>query len=185
MKKRYIVKKKIEKILYLWERLYPYVIAGLITWMLYKISFNPLQSTLYQELIDGIVTLDSIIIGFEGALIPIVFSMKYESGLVKYVLENDKKGLLRKYISATIAYGLLDASISLVVYLNDIISFDLIKNGLVYLFIFMFLLFIVSTYRSMTCILKLLFSSEKKKKPDVKEKLSESESNSLWERKGK
>lgn len=33
----------------------------------------------------------------------------------------------------------------------------------------------------MTCILKLLFSSEKKKKPDVKEKLSESESNSLWE----
>ena len=65
------------------------------------------------------------------------------------------------------------------------IKFSYYTICLVYLFIFMFLLFIVSTYRSMTCILRLLFSSEKKKKPDVKEKLSESESNSLWERKGK
>ena len=38
-----------------------------------------------------------------------------------------------------LAIGGLEDKIELVVYLNDIISFDLMKNGLVYLFIFMFL----------------------------------------------
>lgn len=170
---------------YIWERAYPYIISFCVTLFLEFKAFHPIQSEKIDLLIDGIVTLDSIIIGFLGAIIPIVLSMKNESKLVKYVFEKDRKGLFKKYITETIAYGLIDICISLTVYLNDIIDGKNVKQILEFIFIYTFFAFMLSTYRCMTCIIKLIFSSDERQEEIVAHKLDAEKEEKLWNNYGK
>lgn len=173
-----------EKILYIWERVYPHAIALCSAIFLKRISFDPLVSKEIGALAEGIVTLDSIIIGFMGAVIPVILSMKNESKLVRYVFDRDKDGLFKKYISETIAYGLLDVCISLTVYLRDLVMNKYVLNVMGFLFIYCFILFITSTYRGMSCMLKLIFSDDHKIEKNVSNVLSDKEKEDLWSRKG-
>ncbi len=173
------------RFLYAWERSYPHIIAMVITITLTGISFNPIKSKQIDSLVEGIVTLDSIIIGFIGAVIPVILSMKNESKLVQYVFDRDKEGLFKKYISETIGYGLIDACISLSIYTRDVIANKCILKILNFLFIYLLLLFLLATYRGMSCMLKLIFSNDKNIHEDVPGALNDSDKSSLWEQKGK
>lgn len=172
-------------IAYIWERIYPHIIALLITVLLSIISFDPIQSKMIDSLIDGIVTLDSIIIGFIGAIIPIILSMKNESKLVKYVFDRDRDGLFKKYISETIGYGLLDVCVSLLIYTRDIIVAEYAMKIISFLFIYTFILFILATYRSMSCMLKLIFSDDNHITENISHPLEQSKKSQLWNVKGK
>lgn len=173
------------KFLYRWERSYPHIIAMVITITLTCISFNPIESKQVDSLVEGIVTLDSIIIGFIGAVIPVILSMKNESKLVQYVFDRDKEGLFKKYISETIGYGLIDACISLSIYTRDVIANKCILKILNFLFIYLLLLFLLATYRGMSCMLKLIFSNDKNIQEEVSGALNDSDKSSLWKQKGK
>ena len=173
------------KIAYLWERVYPHVIAFATTFVLDKLSFQPLKSMQIDSLIDGVVTLDSIIIGFLGAMIPVIISMKNESKIVKYIFDRDNDGLFKKYILETIAYGLLDVCISLSIYMRDIINFKKSSKILSIMFMYMFFVFVLSTYRSMSCMLKLLFVADTTLEDNVSGKLDDNERVALWDEKGK
>lgn len=164
------------------ERVYPYIIAGGITISITVLKFDPLKSNNINAIIEGIVMLDSIIIGFIGAIIPVILSMKNESKLVKYVFEKDKDNLFRKYMSITIGVGLIDVTVSLLVYTRDIINQEWVLFSLRIMFIYIFVLFLLCTYRSMTCMLKLLFSEDKK--IELTNKLEEEKSKKLWEKRG-
>jgi len=170
---------------YVWERVYPHVIALCITICLTSLEFNPTQSANIDLLIEGIVTLDSIIIGFIGAIIPIILSMKNESKIVKYVFDRDKKGLFKKYISETVGYGLADVCVSLSVYVKDIITNKYILTVLGWLFLYVFILFILSTYRSLTCMLKIIFADDKQIETEPIINLGREEKEALWKEKGK
>lgn len=172
-------------ILYWLERIYPYVGAGIVAIMFCIFKFDPLKSDNINEIIDGIVTLDSIIIGFIGAIIPVILSMKNESKLVRYVFDRDKDNLFRKYLSSTICVGLVDVSVSLAVYMRDIIDSKLGIPCLRFLFIFCFVLFLLCTYRSMACMLKLLFSDDKQIENGVSGKLDDKKKEELWNKKGR
>lgn len=171
--------------LYLWERIYPHVIAIIITIAFVCLSFDPMSSSNIDALVDGIVTLDSIIIGFVGAIIPVILSMKNESKLVKYVFDRDRDGLFKKYISETVGYGLIDVCVSLSIYLRDIVTCKYAIRGMSVLFVYLFFLFVFATYRSMSCMLKLLFTDDKKIEESVTEKLQEDQKEALWDKKGK
>lgn len=173
------------KKLYLWERTYPHIIALVITIVLKCLSFEPLNSLQVDSLVDGIVTLDSIIIGFLGAIIPVIISMKNESKIVRYIFDRDSEGLFKKYILETIAYGLFDVCVSLSIYMRDIIHFDKGVKLLSLLFMYMFFLFVLSTYRSMSSMLKLLFVDDETIQNQVCEKLDEHKRIELWNKKGK
>jgi len=170
---------------YIWERIYPHAIALCATIMLTKLSFVPTKSINVDSLIDGIVTLDSIIIGFIGAIIPIILSMKNESKLVKYVFDRDKDGLFKKYISETIGYGLIDVCVSLSIYTRDVIANEFILSLLEWLFLYAFILFVLSTYRSMVCMLRLIFADDKRIESEPINHLTKMEKDTLWKQKGK
>ena len=172
------------KVLYVWERLYPHMIAMTITLILTFASFDPIKSERIDSLIEGIVTLDSIIIGFIGAIIPIILSMKNESKLVKYVFDRDKDGLFKKYISETIGYGLMDACVSLSIYTRDVIENMCVLKILSFLFIYLLFLFLLATYRGMSCMLKLIFSNDKNIQEKAEYALNDLEKEKLWEQKG-
>ena len=53
------------------------------------------------------------------------------------------------------------------------------------IFIYLLLLFLLATYRGMSCMLKLIFSNDKNIHEEVSGALNDSDKSSLWEQKGK
>lgn len=167
------------------ERVYPFIVSGILVIVLIKIDIDPFQSENINDIVDGIVTLDSIIIGFIGAIIPVILSMKNESKLVQYVFDKDNDGLFKKYLSVTIAVGLIDVCASLAVYLRDIIVSDHALFALRTFFIYFFMLFMFCTFRSMSCMLKLIFSGDTRIVDSVSHKLEQEKKENLWNKRGK
>lgn len=157
------MKKKIKMYI---ERSYPYVYSFIVCIVIHHIKFNFLENENMNELIDGIVTLESIVIGLIGAIIPVVLSMKNESKFVRYVFEKDSKGLFRKYMTVTIGGGLLSITTSLLMFIRDEFSAKFLVN-LYYIWIFLVILFLFSTYRSMKYMIALIFIPDEDIKPDI------------------
>ena len=149
------------------ERAYPYVIALLFCGVLYWRRFNFLSNANVDNLIDGIVTMESIVIGLIGAIIPVVLSMKNESKFVKYVFENDKNGLFRKYMTSTIGIGLLSVAFSLAMYIRNEYP-DNICEIMYYGWVFLIVLFLLLTYRSMKYMIIIIFSPDEPEDEELK-----------------
>lgn len=142
------------------ERGYPYAFGGVAVLTCLVCNINISNSNNYKELLNGLITLGSIIIGFLGAILPTVLGLRNESKFVKYVFRYDTENLFAKYLKATIFLGLSDILISLVMHVRN--SFSLVaRNVLYYLWIFISITFIVATYRSMSHMIALVFFNEK------------------------
>lgn len=101
------------------EMLYPYVLSVVI-FVLFKFVKNSLyQSKNINDALDAVITVSSLIIGFLGAVLPVIMSMKNDSKLVKYVFERDKDKLFLKYIKQTLIVGVLVIIVSVTVYFRD------------------------------------------------------------------
>lgn len=101
------------------EMLYPYVLSVVI-FVLFKFVKNSLyQSKNINDALDAVITVSSLIIGFLGAVLPVIMSMKNDSILVKYVFERDKDKLFLKYIKQTLIVGVLVIIVSVTVYFRD------------------------------------------------------------------
>ena len=149
-----------ERIKYYFERGYPYIISVITFVLLYRYNINFMSNHNFNDAIDGISTISSLIIGFLGAILPVILGMKNESKFVKYVFENDKNKLFLKYIKEDIVFGLLTLFISFVLYFKDETIFTDIKD---YFFCFWFaliILFLLLTYRCLSKMLSLIFSSD-------------------------
>lgn len=141
------------------ERFYPYLVGSISTCLCYYLKMDMTDGYSYKDVLNGLITLDSIIIGFLGAIMPVVLSMKNESKFVKYVFEKDKKNLFSKYMKATIFLGLIDVLFSLVMYVRGIMPVC-VRNLMYYFWIFLTLSFILSTYRSLSHMINLIFAKD-------------------------
>ena len=165
------------------ERLYPYIISLGISVLLYTLKFNFLDNENIDNLIDGLVTMESIVIGLIGAIIPVIMSMKNDSKFVRYVFENDTRQLFRKYMTATIACGLINVACSLSMYLRESFS-EKVCETIYNIWLFLIFLFLLLTYRSMHYMILIIFTPDKIE-ADVKQeprlKVSKEESDKLHE----
>ena len=152
-------RKIIRYIGYLVEQLYPYIGASIVAFFAYKKDINITADTGYVELLNGLVTLDSRIIGFLGAMIPVILSMKNDSKFVRYVFQNDKDSLFSKYMKATIFWGLCNAAISLLLHVKDSFKPKSIEV-LFYVWVFVTITFLLATYRSMSHMITLVFRKD-------------------------
>lgn len=141
------------------ERLYPYFCALIAVLWLYFHKINIVENVGFTELLNGLVTLDSIILGFLGAMIPVVLSMKNESKFVRYVFQNDKDGLFSKYMKSTIFLGLVNAGVSLLLHVRSAMSENAVSM-LFYGWVFLSLAFLLCTYRSMSYMITLVFRKD-------------------------
>lgn len=148
-----------KKLKYVLERGYPYIIAISASIILQRVK-GVLDNANFGELLSGIITLDSIVIGFFGAIMPVILSMKNESKFVRYVFENDKEGLFSKYLKITVFSGLLSAVSSLSMYLRDSFIHICVRGILYTVWIFVTALFLTSTYRSLSYMIMLVFSKD-------------------------
>ncbi len=151
---------------YVWERVYPYVIALVSVMASYFGNFNMMMDADFKELLNGLVTLDSIIIGFLGAIMPVILSMKNESKFVKYVFEKDKENLFCKYIKITVLLGICNVIVTLVLHVKLVIS-EKWRMYIYYAWVWMAIAFLVATYRSMSHMISLIFSRDSEVSEDI------------------
>ena len=142
------------------ERLYPGIIAVFCSIIFQRIKIGIMNNADFNNLLGNLVTLDSIVIGFFGASRPVILSMKNESTFVKYVFENDKERLFAKYLKVTIFSGLLSAVFSLSLYVRNSFVHIIVKDAVYTLWVFFSALFLVSTYRSLSYMIALVFSKD-------------------------
>lgn len=161
----------VERIRYYLERLYPYLISGFVLIIVHMWHIDFTDNTDLKEVLNGIVTLDSIILGFLGAIMPVILSMKNESKFVKYVFQKDKQHLFVKYLKITVLTGIVNAVISLSMHLRGNMS-DNIRKVVYYSWIFTTLLFVILTYRCMSHMITLVFKTDEENEDGLERKHS-------------
>ena len=148
-----------EKIRYYFERIYPYlgatVITGIMAWK--KIVF--VEDVNMESALEGVNTTAALIIGFLGAMLPVILGMKNESKFVKYVFEKDSKKLFLRYTKSTIMSGLILVAVTVSLYFRISIPKRIISK-LFFSWIFLLVLFLMCTYRSLSNMLNLVFSKD-------------------------
>lgn len=150
-----------KKILLLKERTYPYIIAAGTVWMIRKFSsVEFLASSNLNDALTAIITVTSIIIGFIGAILPVILSMKNDSKVVRYVFQKDKRKLFLEYIKGTLAIGLILIVCSIVPYFSDLYEETCFYEIWPYVVIYMMVCFLCATYRCLNNMLNLIFKSD-------------------------
>ena len=158
------------KVKYHIERIYPYLISVIIISVIIFFKLDFLSNKNFNNVLDGVINLVSIIIGFMGAMMPIILSMKNESKFVKYVFEKDTEELFKKYLKVTIKVGLTNAGLTLLMYLKDSIVNTFMKYILYYAWMFSIILFLFLTMRSMSYMITLFFSKDGNEKDNKDQK---------------
>lgn len=151
-----------KKINYCAERCFPYLFSATIVLLMICYKINFISDSNLNDALDGVNTMCALIIGFLGAVLPVILGMKNESKFVKYVFEKDHKKLFLKYIKAVIVIGLITVVITIVMYFRDSFQKDKIAYYLFYVWAFSVILFLLSTYRCLSNMLELIFSDDTK-----------------------
>lgn len=142
------------------ERSYPYFIAIVFVVVCAIKQINFVESRNLKDALTSINTIYSLILGFLGAILPVMLGMKNESKFVRYLFEKDENKLFLKYLKADIFWGLLGLFVSVVLYFNDVKMMNNVKYKLFYMLEFLFILFCTLTYRCLKSILDLIFSGD-------------------------
>lgn len=122
-------------------------------------KFNIMVEKGYDDLLNGLVTLDSIIIGFLGAIMPVVLSMKNESKFARYVFEKDTKNLFCKYLKVTVLLGIINVVFTLMMNVREAIP-QKWQLEFYYIWIIVTVAFLLTTYRSMSHMITLIFTKD-------------------------
>lgn len=150
-----------KKLLLLKERIYPYIIAASGAWLIWKFgSIEFLASDNLNDALTAIITVTSIIIGFIGAILPVILSMKNDSKVVRYVFQKDKRKLFLEYIKSTLAIGLILIVCAIVPYFSDLYVDTHFYEIWPYVDIYMVICFLCATYRCLNNMLNLIFKSD-------------------------
>ncbi len=143
------------------ERMYPYIVAAISVHLIRKsCAIEFFSSENLNDALTAIITVTSIIIGFIGAILPVILSMKNDSKVVQYVFQRDKRKLFLEYIKSTLAIGFLLIVCSIIPYFSDLYEDTYFYKNWQYVVIYMLICFLCATYRCLNNMLNLIFKSE-------------------------
>ncbi len=125
-KKKLITGRKIEKS---YPQLFAVVFATLSIILIIKLNRDIINDDILDKVIDAIINFTSILIGFVGVLIGILFSIRDEK-VVERLFKSSAKEDLKKYFISAFFSGILLIIISIVMYLRAGIYFKMINIGL-------------------------------------------------------
>lgn len=145
---------------YYFERTYPYIVTFIVLICIKKRGITFVDDYNFDKALTAVITLDAIVIGFMGALMPIILSMKNESKFVKYVFEKDSNELFKKYLKITVITGILNAGITVFLYLENSFKSDYFVSIMEIIWVMSLILFLMLTLRSMEYMITLFFSKD-------------------------
>lgn len=118
------------------------------------------QSTNLNDALAATITVSSLIIGFIGAILPVIMSMKNDSKIVKYVFEKDTDRLFLKYIKQTLLTGIVAIIVTVTVYFRDLYTENLYFQWCVCVTGYALSCFLLCTYRCLNNMLNIIFSND-------------------------
>ncbi|WP_316568854.1 hypothetical protein [Neobacillus sp. YIM B06451] len=84
---------------------YPYLISLLVTYSLFRYYIDYRMPN-FDKVLDGSITFSSIVVGFLGALLAILLSIK-DSAIVQLIFNTKEKLTLKRYFHETFLIGFL------------------------------------------------------------------------------
>lgn len=149
----------------LFEMYYPYIIAAILTGCMMYRKINFIDSENFDGALDGIITATSLIIGFIGAILPVVMSLKENAKLIEKIFQKDTDKLFLRYVKQTLFCGTVLIVTTIFLYFKDQYQ-DSEVCGLqiydmsFYVLIFLLLCFFLCTYRCLHNMLEIMFVNE-------------------------
>lgn len=160
------------------ERIYPYALATLITCIMAKFRVSFETSENFENALENCTTIISLILGFIGAIIPIISSMKKETKIANRVFQKDKDKLFYKYTKETIGCGLFClADIICLFFINDLMC-DVMKALFYYGGVWLLISFFLCSYRSFRILISFTFLSDSEIR-EISRKTSPDEENEI------
>ncbi|MDU0072628.1 hypothetical protein N1I81_17875 [Bacillus sp. FSL M8-0052] len=132
----------------------PFVICGIAVFILYKLGVDNNIKNL-DKVLEGTVNFSAILLGFLGALLGILLSIK-DSAIVKAIFNQQGASLLKYYFNESFATGLLVVVLSCVmqIFLDE----ETVCAKFLFLTWFFFVLFfVISTYRIVKLLMAVFF----------------------------
>lgn len=140
------------------ERTHPYLIAFCVTALWFFFGKDLTQSNGFDNALDSMSTMCSILLGFVAAILPVVLSLRTKGNYIDKVIVNGG-GLLRSYCVESIISGFILIAVNTLNYFR----FDtrvLIKLILFYLWVFCVTVFIFCSIRSMYFLIRLILPNK-------------------------
>lgn len=141
----------------LYEKLYPYIYSLLVVFLSIKHKNSLYKSENINSALDALITASSLIIGFLGAVLPIILSMKNDSMLVKHVFQKDTDKLFLKYIKQTLITGIFVIILAVSVYFRDQFGGTWYEKYCVSILAYIFSCFLLCAFRCLNNILDIIF----------------------------
>lgn len=110
----------------------------------------------FDRILDSSVVFASIIVGFSGVLMGILFSIS-ERRIMKSFFRGYAKSKMKTYFGRNILAGLLLVFISLGLYMRDYFM-DNMGGGIAFVWLFLLLYVLSSAYRIISIMMHVLFS---------------------------
>lgn len=142
----------------IFENIYPLIGAVIIQYICWKYEINYIDSENLSDALNGDITIASIVIGFLGAILPVILGMKNDSVFVKYVFELDQDKLFLKYIRRTIASGIISIFVSMALFFRDMYEDNCLYDYAFYIWVGSLIYMLLCTYRSVSNMMELMFS---------------------------
>ena len=141
----------------IYEKLYPYICSLLVVFLSIKYKTSLYKSKNINSALDALITASSLIIGFLGAVLPIILSMKNDLKLVRHVFRKDTDKLFLKYIKQTLITGILVIILSVSVYFRDQFSGTWYEKYCVSILAYIFSCFLLCAFRCFNNMLDIIF----------------------------
>ncbi len=176
----------------IYEKYYP-VIGGVVVAVIFgRCDINLIESENISDALNASITIASIVIGFLGAILPVILGMRNDSAFVRYIFELDKEKMFLKYIKRTIVSSVISIIISMMLFFRDMYENRFIYDYIFYIWIGFMIYLLLCTYRSVSNMMELVFSTDEsvpeyfksedvqeKKEIEKRKKLFEQESNKI------
>lgn len=148
------------------EMIYPYILSLLPAVGIEFTGLSLVSSNNLNDALEAVITVSSLIIGFIGAVLPVIMSMKNDSKIVRYVFEKDKDKLFLKYIKQTILVGVLLILLAVSIYFRDQFVGSKYERWCIGVLSYTLAAFLLCTYRSLSNMLNLIFLNDSELKKD-------------------
>jgi len=161
----------------LWEEKYPLILSLLITVILFiRISYNFCPPQNFGSILNAMITIDSILLGFLGVSLSILLSIK-DRKVVEFLFKNPSREILKTYFRSPIISGFINLGLSMSlnfieyftnIFVKPALNISLCKLILV-TWIFTALFFVLSSYRIINIVMHIVFkdpTATNERKPD-------------------
>lgn len=135
----------------------PWLVCLIISVVALLLNFS-YKAKNFDKVLESVITFGSIILGFLGALLGIIITIK-NSDIMQEIHKKEQDKLLKSYFSESLSFGFAVIIFSIILQL--LLDEDLVfASCIFFLWMFSLFVFLFSSYRIVSLLMKILFKAD-------------------------